>query len=599
MDTRVKSTIIQLLPWLAIILMVFVSYSRAIGNGEVWDDSVYLTAWNFTDIDGLKRIWLEPTSTRHPYYPMTRTLFWLEHQISGRDLRVHHFVNILLHTLSSLLIWRILLRFDIKAAWISAAAFAVHPICVQSVAWIAERKNVLSVFFYLASLFAFLCYEPIRPTVRGGSRKFYLLSVLLFLFSVLSKTAFCTLGPALLLFFWWIQGAINKRTVLLSLPYFAIALLAGSFTMWLEKNHVGAQGSYWQFSFIDRILIAGRAVWFYAKQIVFPAEPAFMYPRWTIDAGLWRQYLFPGGLLITLLLLWKLRNRIGRAPLCAVLFFIGTLMPALSFINFFWMKFSFVSDHLQYLPQTGVIVLVSSMIHSLLTRFSIRREIATAIWVAFFSLLMIQTWNHTGVFKDNLVLYDHTIEKNPNSSLAHCNRGLIYLNSGHSDEALQDFNRAVSLDARNEEAYLNRGHYYFQQKNYERALQDFNAILQFNPYFVDSYVNRGTVNFVRKNYDAAMQDFSIAIRLDPTFARAYASRGVVFSIAKQYDRALNDYNKAIDLDPFYGPSFINRSLNHRDMKQFDKALEDALKARELGVKVSPDYLQSLKIPPVP
>jgi hypothetical protein len=238
----------------------------------------------------------------------------------------YHLVNVLLHALNAILLLLLLSHLRVPGGWLAALLFALHPVQVESVAWITERKNVLSAFFYLASFLAYLRYydltvdsdqtspgiHPATSKVKDNFWPFYPLSFFLFLCALLSKTVTCSLPAAILLVLWWKRDRICWRDLPPLIPYFVVGAFLGLTTVWLERHHVGAQGAEWALSFVDRVLVAGRALWFYAGKLVWPYELTFIYPRWQIDAGAWWQYLFPLAAVAVIFILWLLRQRLGK-----------------------------------------------------------------------------------------------------------------------------------------------------------------------------------------------------------------------------------------------------------------------------------------------
>jgi hypothetical protein len=279
-----------------LVLLPFLIYFPAINGGFIWDDDAYVTE-NATlrSAEGLKQIWFSPNATPQ-YYPLVFTTFWLEHKLWDLNPSGYHVTNIFLHGLNALLLWRLLRYLKVSWALLAAAGFALHPVHVESVAWITERKNVLSGVFYFSAAILMVKYLRLgeSPISKPGDQwKNFLLALWFFICALMSKTVTCSLPAAILLMIWWKRGRIQKRDVSILLPFFILGLSAGLFTVWLERHHVGALGGEWNFSVMERILIAGRALWFYAGKLLWPADLSFSYPRWKIDAGLWRQYLWP------------------------------------------------------------------------------------------------------------------------------------------------------------------------------------------------------------------------------------------------------------------------------------------------------------------
>ncbi len=350
----------------------FLAYIPAMKGGFIWDDPMHVTENELLkNADGLRKIWFEPGAWPQ-YYPLLLTSFWVEYQLWGLAPFHYHFINVLLHVLNALLLWRALRFLKVPGAMMAAAVFALHPVNVESVAWISERKNVLSGLFYLSALIFYLRFslpdsypgkltaESEKTSSSKNSIRFYVLSMIFFLLALLSKTITCSLPAALLLLLWWKKGRIEWCDIKFLIPMFLIGFVLGINTIHMETQ-AGAQGAEWAFSFLDRILIAGRALCFYAEKLILPINLTFIYPRWEINSGIWWQYCFPLAAGIIIVLLWVFRKRIGRGPIVAVLFFSGTLLPALGFFNVYPHRFSFVADHFQYLASIGLISLVVSM----------------------------------------------------------------------------------------------------------------------------------------------------------------------------------------------------------------------------------------------
>src|SRR5437870_3711674 len=337
-------------PALALVLLVVATYLPALRAGFIWDDDAYVTA-NATlrSFDGLRRIWLEPGAVPQ-YYPLTFTSLWLDYHLWGLHPLGYHLVNVLLHAANAILVWLVGRRLALPGAWFAAAVFAVHPVHVESVAWVTERKNVLSGALYLAAFLAYL-------RAAGGARGAYGLALGLFVGALLAKTVTCTLPVVLLLVLWWRNGRVDVAPLL---PFFVLGAAAGFVTAWTEGHHVGATGELWRLSLPDRCLIAGRALWFYAAKLAWPHPLAFIYARWHVDAAVWWQYLFPLAAAATVAALHLARGRIGSGPLVAALCYVATLAPAPGFVNVYPMRYSFVADHFHYLASLPPIALAAA-----------------------------------------------------------------------------------------------------------------------------------------------------------------------------------------------------------------------------------------------
>ena len=347
-----------------LIVLTVAAYVPALRGGFVWDDDKYVTAnRTLRTADGLAEIWFEIGVTIQ-YYPLVFTTFWIEHRLWGLEPFGYHLVNVLLHATSAGLLWTLLRRLKVPGAWLAAAVFAIHPVHVESVAWITERKNTLSGVFYLLALLSYLRFEPPDPQAHNRRRdwRFYPPALVLFTCALLSKTVTCSLPLVILLLLWWKRARWRWLNVLPVVPMLAIGALMGLLTAWMEKNIVLARGADWDLSIVQRCLIAGRALWFYLGKLVWPAEVMFTYPRWQVRADVWWQFLFPAATIAVVVALWLLRRRVGKPPLVAALFFGGTLAPALGLIDVYPMRYSFVADHFQYLASIGPIVLFVALL---------------------------------------------------------------------------------------------------------------------------------------------------------------------------------------------------------------------------------------------
>jgi hypothetical protein len=343
-----------------IVMAATIVYSPALTGGFVWDDHMYVPKPELQTTDGLRRIWFEPGTTPQ-YYPLLYTTFWLQYRLWADASAGYHVVNLLWHLAAVVLTYAILKKLEVPGALLAAGIFALHPVHVETVAWISEQKNTLSGVFYLAAMFAYIAFDDRRQTASSHCSKLaYVASLVFFTLSVLSKSVTATLPGALLVICWWRRGRLDwRRDVMPLIPFVAIGLGSGSIAVYAEQAWVGAAGVEYELSAIQRGLVAGRSLWFYLGKLLLPVNLAFSYPKWEIDVTDWTQWVYPAGILALTLFLWALRRR-SRAPLAALLFFAGTLFPALGFGNVFPFRYSYVADHFQYLASLGIIALAAA-----------------------------------------------------------------------------------------------------------------------------------------------------------------------------------------------------------------------------------------------
>lgn len=424
--------------------LVLITYVPAYGAGFVWDDDYYVFANpTLRDWTGLARIWLDPFATPQ-YYPLVHTSFWFEYRLAGTSPHLYHFTNVVLHAANGILLWRVLVRLAVPGAWAIAAVFALHPLQVESVAWITERKNVLSTFFYLCAALSYLRFATLADA--GATQRRWLTAAwVLFVAALLSKTVTASLPAALLLVMWWRRGTLISRDWMTLGPMLIAGAAAGLVTAWLEREHVMAIGPEWDLSLLDRILIAGRALWFYAAKLVWPRDIAFIYPRWHMDSGAAWQYLFPLAAIALVAGLIVLRNRLGRGPLTAVLFYGGTLFPALGFVNIYPMRYSFVANHFQYLACVGLIALAVAPVARYLSRREVPSSVRAVLATPPLVLLAALSWWNARAYADAETLWRDTLAKNPAAWMAHHNLGIVLDQQSRHREAMAHYQAAVDL----------------------------------------------------------------------------------------------------------------------------------------------------------
>ncbi|MGA2261409.1 MAG: tetratricopeptide repeat protein, partial [Acidobacteriota bacterium] len=470
----------------ALILAALLAYQPAWHGGVLWDDNAHITRTALQSAHGLWRIWFDLGATQQ-YYPVVHSAFWFLHSLWGDNTLGYHIVNILLHALSAFLFALILRYLSVPGAWLAAVIFALHPVQVESVAWITELKNTLSGSLYLAAALVYLQFDSNRR------RSLYALALTLFTFALFSKTVTATLPAALLVLFWWLRGHISlRRDVLPLTPFFALGTTGGLLTAWVEHNLIGAQGAEFSFSFLERILIAGRVVWFYLAKLFWPANLIFIYPRWHISQASISQYLFPLAAAALLAALWLLRNR-SRAPLAALLLFGGALFPVLGFFNIFPFRFSFVADHFQYLASLPVIALAAAALSRLAEHWNLPTKPAAAVLaLALGGPLAFLTWNQSRQYADAETLYRTTIDLNPSCWMAHSNLGMLKVNST-LDEGVAHFKEALRLKPDLAETHSNLGYALQRMGKLKEAVTEYREAVRLKPDLAEAHNNLGNV----------------------------------------------------------------------------------------------------------
>ena len=568
-------------PALLLVGLTVGAYIPALSGGFVWDDDDYVQD-NLTlrSLAGLGQIWFQPGATRQ-YYPLVHTTYWLEYRLWGLDPTGYHVVNVLIHALSAVLVWRLLIRLKVPGAWAAAALFALHPVHVESVAWITERKNTLSGAFYLSAAWAYLRYEEARRP------RLYWAALSLFAAALLSKTVTCTLPAALLLVLWWQGRTPIRRAAVALVPFFILGIALSGVTVWMERHSVGAWGPAWDLSLVERGLIAGRALWFYAAKLLVPLELAFIYPRWNIDATTAGQYLYPASALGVGGLLWALRVRWGRGPLTGALFFAGTLTPALGFFNFYPMLYSFVADHFQYLASLGLLTLAAAGGHRAWTRWGrpAAGPVALALVLALYSLL---TWRQGGVYADLETLWRDTLKKNAGAWIAHNNLANILKERGQLDPAIGHYRQALLLKPGSSQIHLNLADAHQARGEAAAALRHYRRALNAEPNRVEIHLKLGNALLGQNAVGEAIDHYRRALQLAPDLALAHSNLGAALALQRQDAEALRHYRRALQLKPDFAEAHNNLGRLLALQGQFAAAIDHYRRALQL----KPTYRQA-------
>lgn len=578
---------------LALLLITCLAYVPAMRAGFIWDDDNYVTQnKSLRTLEGLIAIWTDPAATPQ-YYPFVHSTFWIEYQIWGLWPTGYHVVNILLHAVNAILLWQVLRKLSLPAPWLAAAIFALHPVHVESVAWITERKNVLSGLFYLSSALAWLNFALAAELPGENPRarwRWYTLSLACFVAALLSKTVTVTLPAALLLIVWWRRGRISARDVLPLLPMFCIGIPFGILTVWLERNHVGAIGDDWRFSLLERCLIAGRALWFYAGKLVWPSPLIFIYPRWHIDSAVWWQNLFPLAAIGVIAFLGRKGKLTG--PLVAVLIFAGTLFPALGFFNVFPMRYSFVADHFQYMASIALIVLASCAGHAVVQRLGLQESFlirgATGVLML---LLAGLTWRQAGIYRDRETLWRDTIARNPACAMAHNNLGLVLCEQGRLMEASVEFRRVLQLDSKDTHARLNLANLRNEQGRFDEALEQYELLLKLDSDNVLAHFNMANVLDALQRPTEAEAHYRKARELDPRNPQVRVNLATLLIQQQRLDEAEVELLESLRIAPDFALAHLNLAALYHQQGKPEQALAHA---RE-GLRLAPRSAQAQQI----
>ena len=396
------------------------AYQPAWNGGFIWDDDEYVANNELlTAPDGLRRIWFSLDSPSQ-YFPLVYTTFRIEHALWGLHPFGFHWVNLLLHVANALLVWRLLVRLKVPGARLAGAIFALHPVQVESVAWITELKNVLMGFFFLLTLLAWIKFVDERTKQPW---RFYVLALILYVLALSSKTTACTLPAALFLILWLQKKPINWERILQIAPFVLLGVGMGLVAIWWERYHQGTRVAFVAPGPIERILIASRAVWFYLGKLIWPSNLIFIYPRWNIAPGNAFDYIWLVAGAGLCAVIYFVRRYVGRGVEVAAAFFFATLSPVIGFIMLFTFRYTFVADHYQYLASIGPIALASAGVASLAGAFKKSRQLVLGTALCVIVTLAVLTWRQSAMYGDIETLWRTTLLRNPGCWMAYNNLG--------------------------------------------------------------------------------------------------------------------------------------------------------------------------------
>ncbi len=535
------------LPGAILVALVLIAYRPVWNAGFIWDDDKYVTKNPLlTAPDGLKRIWFSLDSPSQ-YFPLTYTVFRWERSLWGLDPAGYHRVNVLLHALNALLLWRLLRRLDLPGAWPAAALFAVHPVQVETVAWIAERKNLLMLLFCLLASWAWVRFTEQRRRSRWWS---YSLALFCYLLALFAKTVACTLPAALLLILWWKQRPVDRRRLLQVVPFLLLGVALGLVTVWWEQGHQSVRGKFEELGAIERGLIATRAVWFYLGKLIWPADLSFSYPRWTIDATDVAAYAWPLAGLAAAGAIWGGRRHWGRGVEVAALFYVATLSPLLGPFMLATFQYSFVADHYQYMACIGPLALAAAGIERTVQSVGKRARFpAVAVHGILLLVLVILTTRQAGTYVDQETLWRATIRRNPGSFLAYNNLGNLVYRRGQADEAIGYYERALELHPGAQVTAFNLANALLAKGRFDQAATWYRRALEAQPAAAYGLAN---ALFAQRQVDEAIVYYRKALELQPTSPAIATSLGNALLERGEIDEALIHHARAFDLAPASG-----------------------------------------------
>jgi Tfp pilus assembly protein PilF len=580
----VRPTWKQALQTLAIAAAVFWIYWPALRGDWLWDDNIDISENAITQSPtGLWKIWFEPGS-EPDYYPVKASVQWLQWHLWGMDTLGYHLTNVLLHILSALLVWRLLSKFGLRLAWLGGLIFAVHPVQVESVAWIVELKNTLSLPPLLLAMCAWINYE------ERGKAKDYWLALGLFLVAMLCKLSVVLFPLVILLYAWWRRGRIGWNDLKTSLPFFGVSLLLGLITIgtgiWDQRFNHSDSGAMPVGGLLARLVAAGLSLAFCFSKSFLPVGLLPIYPKWTIDPSSPVQFLpwlVLGGVICWF---WTKRQSWGRHALLGLGFFLINLGPCPGFIPAPDMAFTWVMDHFLYLPIIGLIGLVVAALGQMEIELPASfRPCGIGLVTVLLAILTFESRGGAALYINSETLWTYELQYNPEAYPAYNNLGLAFLHSGQASKAMEQFEQVLRIKPADADAYNNLGLALLQSGQVSKAMDQYEQALRINPDLSETHNNLGSALGQIGQLSAAKEQFEQALKLSPDSVEAHNNLGIVLAQTGQASAAKEQFERAVQLNPDNAVSHFDLALALEQTGQLAEAMEQY----EEALRIKPDF----------
>lgn len=551
---------------LLLTLAVLAAYRPAVQGEFLWDDGLYVSQNEvLQEKDGLIRIWMEPKLLPN-YYPLVFSSFWFEYRLWGQEPGGYHLTNILLHALNSLLAYLLFRIWKTPAALFIAAVFALHPVHVESVAWIAERKDVLSSSFFLGAM---CCWSRLLQQRREGFSPVF---TLLFLGALFSKTVTCTLPVVCLLLRGLMdpeKGALRKE-IIRQIPLLACGAVMGAVTVWWESARLGAGEAASHLSFADRILAAGRIPWFYLWKVLWPSGLYPIYPLWKLDPGQHAQWLFPLASLAVTGLLWFLRARIGSIWIAGWLGYLALLGPALGFIDFSTQDLSLVADHYQYLASLIPIAALGLLFQRLALKAAIPPVLVHGTQMVLCLLLGWLSWIQAGYYRDPVTFWSHGLAGNPECWVPHNNLGVALAERGRIEQAMTHYAEAIRLYPDFAEPQVNLGNAYNSLGKIDQAHETYLKATKAPRGASSAWYRLGRLYDKEGNLPKAEESYKKAVEIRPRYPEALNSLGVLYAQTGRTLEAAEAFQSVLEIQPLHRNARENLRIAQMELKNNQK-----------------------------
>jgi Tfp pilus assembly protein PilF len=525
-------------------LVLIAIYLPALHGEFLWDDELLILRNRLNlDPSGWWKIWFEPRYLID-YFPLSAEGEWIQWQFFHTNTFGYHLVNVVLQFVSALLVWKLFARLHLRLAWLGALLFAVHPVTVESVAWMAELKNTLSLPLFLAAMLAWIAWD------RDRRRIDYLRALVLFLAAMLAKPSAVMFPFVILLYAWWRHGRVRAGDLAAAAPFFLVSLVLGLITIrymhpayGLKTIELGGP--------LDRLAIAGTTLAFYTGNILWPVGLLPVYPKWTIDPpSAWLAWL---ALVTVLAVCWWGRKRWGRHALLGLGFFLLNLVPFLGFTPTAYMSFAWAMDHVLYLPMLGLIGLATAGLGALLNRApAAARTWMLAGVVAVLAALAVGSRAYAAIFQTQEALWTYTLRGNPGLAAGHNNLALYYFDHRRNDEAMAEYRAAIHVKPDFDEAYNGLGNTFFYAHDINDAMEAYRAAIRLKPDSAEAHNGLANALLAQGDLDGARAECERALAVDANYTDAHCNLGLIAARQGHFDAAISEFEQAHKINPLDG-----------------------------------------------
>ena len=571
-----------------IIFLTFFAFFPSLKNDFIlsWDDNAYVTEnpiIRHLNLQSIQQMFTKQVNGT--YVPLPLLSYAIEYHFFGSNPLPFHVTNLLFHLFSTLLVFQLfrLLKINIIYAAFGAILFGIHPMRVESVAWISERKDVLYCFFYLAALATHVKF------ILAGKKgiKYYLLTLLLFSLALLSKIEAVALPLSLLLIDYFMERPLKLRLIIEKIPHFLLALVIGCFGIFF-LNQVDLFSINKQLVFTDRLFYGLLSLNVYIAKFFVPYIQSALYPYPVTPGNTLPLYCYLNPILTAVLVFIVYKTaHFTRAVVFGSLFFFVNVIFVLQIVA---AGVAFLSDRYTYVAYTGIIFIIVWALEQLARKKNERKQFIYIGISAYLVVFLFITYNRCEAWNNGETLWSDVIKKYPDEiTVSYLNRGFAYGDLGQPEKAISDYTKAIEINPNYGEAYYNRGIEYDNLKQRDRAIADYNRAIEINPNYNAAYSNRGNTFGKLGQWEKAISDYTRAIEIKPDYKEAYVNRGAAYGNLGQWDKAIDDYSKAIGNDPDYKEAYLDRGFAYGKLGKPDKAMKDFDKALYLDTNYKEAY----------